>query len=403
MHNNHAPEDSGPGPLFEDGTTEPGAPEVPDHRGDHAPYRTKRRGRPRGTRPRDHHEPRADDRSATLAVAPGSASYADPPAVTTKPATQSLRAVRRKVAEISPHPLTRGLLDPRHVAKLRGDIERRGQRTPISVARDPGSGRLVVEDGHHRLAAAQQLGLSEVWVVIRDYPSSDPAVVRELTSQLLRRRSAPERAALLLRAVAEIVTAGGLDRICTDATLSRRSALGRAFEINSNLAGKLLTIAESGVAELVDRYVATPLTTVRLESLYQFAQSPRDAQLAAVQALGDALIYVTPDDVHALRRQLAGTAEISTAAHTWGQQINTRLETAHRDAANKAVARILADVEHLAAHLPQPAQDVFRRELRTRLGVGEHPTAPSRAPSPLNPAPDHKMAAGNGGPRQDTA
>lgn len=288
----------------------------------------------------------------------------------------ALRAVRRRLQEIRPHPLAHGLLDPRHVAKLKRDIQEHGQRNPITVARDSNSA-LVIEDGHHRFAAMEALGLTEIWVVIRPYPSSDPAVVRELTSQLSRRKSAAERTSLLLRAVIDLMNTGRLEGVLanSEAGLSRRAALGRAFDVNENLAGKLLTIAEAGLTELADRLASAPLTTVRLECLYQLAQIPRDAQLAALEALGEVVLYMPPDDVQVLRHGLSSADDIPALVRQWGQQIIARLESEHAGAASKTAAKVITDIQHSSARLPGPARRLFRQQLIDRLTAEDRTAA----------------------------
>ncbi|HET7263592.1 MAG TPA: hypothetical protein VFL28_02905, partial [bacterium] len=239
------------------------------------------------------------------------------------------------------------------------------------------NGVLLIEDGHHRFAAMKAIGLTEVWVVIRPYSASDAAIVRELTSQLARRRSGAERTSLLLRAVIDLVSTGRLEGVLhnSDAALSRRAALGGAFDVNENLAGKLLTIAEAGLTELVDRFVSAPLTTTRLECLYQFAQTSRDAQSAALETLGEAVLYTLPDDVQVLRRGLASAADRTAQVRQWGQPIIERLEREHAGAAGRIAAKMAADVQKVSARLPGPARRLFRQHLVDKL-TSEDNTAP---------------------------
>ncbi len=363
------------GSLFEESPAEANAQHVSRPETSDLPRRGQRRRRA-GRRDQGPEDSTGERGTVIAADMPNPVSRPSAPAQDKLGNGHALRAVRRRLQEIRPHPLAHGLLDARHVAKLKRDIQEHGQRNPISVARDS-NGALVIEDGHHRFAAMEALGLTEVWVVIRPYLSSDPAVVRELTSQLSHRKSPAERTSLLLRAVIDLVSAGRLDGVLgsSDAGLSRRAALGRAFDVNENLAGKLLTIAEAGLADLVDRFASAPLTTIRLECLYQFAQTPRDAQIVALETLGEAVLYVTPDDVQTLRRGLTSADDIPARVHRWGQPILERLESEHAGAASRIVPKVAADIQRISARLPGPARRLFRQQLVDRL-TAEDSTVP---------------------------
>jgi len=62
-------------------------------------------------------------------------------------------------------------LDPEHVKALAGSIELQGMLVPVVVRNDAEGFELVA--GFHRVAAAKQIGLADVPVVIRDVQTED--------------------------------------------------------------------------------------------------------------------------------------------------------------------------------------------------------------------------------------
>jgi hypothetical protein len=76
--------------------------------------------------------------------------------------TTHLEAARRK-------PGTSGM----SLEALKADIQRNGIKTPIEMAYDPATGRYFVFEGHHRLAAAIELGMDDIPVTWREMFDGD--------------------------------------------------------------------------------------------------------------------------------------------------------------------------------------------------------------------------------------
>ena len=64
--------------------------------------------------------------------------------------------------------------NPTHMAAVKRSMERYGNRIPILVTATNGSGKHRVIDGHHRLAAARELGAERI--PARDPPSNRPRI-----------------------------------------------------------------------------------------------------------------------------------------------------------------------------------------------------------------------------------
>lgn len=218
-------------------------------------------------------------------------------------------------------------VDPAWVGTLASLFEKQGQLQPIDLVSAGDRYRLV--SGHHRLAAARQLGWSTVAAIVKDpavYASEADITLREITENLARRElSALDRAVDIVRwreayeAANGAVKRGRPGKLSQVATISDEvtgrfaesfsEAARKALGLNRDAISRAMLIATIG-ADVRDVIALHPIADNQSELLKLAFQSPeRQARVAAMIASEPALASSVAEAVALLDKAPPPAAE----------------------------------------------------------------------------------------------
>lgn len=282
-------------------------------------------------------------------------------------------AIKRiKISDLHSHPLqsaTYGDLPEAEFVALKEDIARRGVRTPIEVTK---SGLIV--DGHQRVRACRELGITEIDAVIREEDDSFDVDESFVLANLIRRQLDPVAKAKALQTLVEIERRRGhstdeqgndlrdqiakrlgstfsgrtIDRLLQllrlpdviQRTVSRRELpMTAALKVEclpENIQQKIaMRIAAGEAARAVVREFLQPPQATERESasdLYRKLVDHLDEIIELLEEAGDALTGMAGDHER--------TAELLERSSVFCKLMSDREQTAHEEALNN-VRRML--------------------------------------------------------------
>lgn len=174
---------------------------------------------------------------------------------------------RVQISDLCPHPLqmtTYGDLPEQEFAALKEDIARRGVRTPIEVTTSS-----LILDGHQRVRACRELGITEIDAVIRQEDNQDDTDESFVLANLIRRQLDPVAKANALQTLVEIERRRGRFADSRGNDLRDQIAKRLGSKFSGRTIDRLLQLIR--LPEVIQRAVARrelPMTTaLKVESL----------------------------------------------------------------------------------------------------------------------------------------